>query len=788
MKTTVDRRGFLKAVSATAGTLAVAAGRAAAVHAGETTSNKQTPAEAPVLSSVAYQPRAYSIQPKRFHEVTLKDSFWQPKMRRNAEVTIPFEIQKFQENGKPIGNNVLQAAIYSLQTYPDAKLQAQVEEAIKSLRFEDESGRVPGNSNFEVAAAYYIATGRRDALNQAIPVADAIYKIYQTTNPPFSGGERDAINCIALYGVTEDKRYLDLAKYYLDIRGLGNSVERSRHNQSYKPVLQQGEAVGHAVNDASLMVSLVDVGTLTGITDYFDAASRIWTDAVTTKLYITGGIGSTGNEGFGQPYSLPNLSAYAETCAAIMFTTFNHKMFLATGDSKYIDVMERAMYNNVADGVGAAGDTFFYVNRLATASDGRNLRWQRASLECCPPNLVRFMASMPEYIYAQRGDELFVNLYVSSQTSFKLGGKDVALAMESEMPWEGSSKITILAKEPAQATLKFRIPGWVREQPVPGDLYSYVGRLERQAVISVNGKTVSSIPDRQGYVSLSQMWRHGDQVQIEFPLEVRQVITHVKVRDNRGRTAIERGPIVYCAEWPDFAGGKVLTAVLEPNAGLKASHDDTFFGGATVLAAQAKSIGAPAGDAAPVKLIPYHLWANRGVGEMAVWLSTEEYVVGDIGPAGGLIFYVNPNYRADGWRYLEAAPFDQSAGAKWGNFRIPLEGARGSAIGAGRQNTLDIKKGCATPGTAADLCTSFSLNGIQDWFLPSFEELQAMYSNLKLAGLGGFPNDFLDNCDYWSSTQATTDMARYLDFADNGLRGHFDDKDYPRRVRAIRAV
>ncbi len=204
-----------------------------------------------------------------------------------------------------------------------------------------------------------------------------------------------------LYRVTHEKRYLDLAKFYLDIRGLENSVNRSRHNQSYMPVLEQSEAVGHAVNDASLMVSLADVGVLTGIKDYFNAAQRIWLDAVGTKFYITGGIGSTGNEGFGKPYSLPNLSAYSESCAAFMFTTFNHRMFLATGDSKYIDVMERTMYNNAVAGVSASGNRFFYVNRLASAGDGRDLRWERASLECCPPNLVRFLASMPGYIYAQ---------------------------------------------------------------------------------------------------------------------------------------------------------------------------------------------------------------------------------------------------------------------------------------------------------------------------------------------------------------------------------------------------
>ena len=204
-----------------------------------------------------------------------------------------------------------------------------------------------------------------------------------------------------LYRVTHDKKHLDLAKHYLDIRGLENSVNRSRHNQSYKPVLEQSEAVGHAVNCVTLMVSLADVGVLTGLKEYFNAAQRMWTDAVERKMYITGGVGTTGNEGFGEPYSLPNISAYAETCAVLMFITLNHRLFMATGDGKYIDVMERGMYNNAIGGVSASGDRFFYVNRLASAGDGRDTRWERASLECCPPNLVRFLASMPGFIYAQ---------------------------------------------------------------------------------------------------------------------------------------------------------------------------------------------------------------------------------------------------------------------------------------------------------------------------------------------------------------------------------------------------
>ncbi len=695
MRTPLHRRDFIKGVSAAAGTLAFASD--AGVKADQNLPAPQTPQDMPVISSVRYQPQAYPIEPKRFSEVALKDAFWQPKMKRSAEVTIPFEFKKFSENQRPVNNNVLQAAIHSLETYSDERLGAQVELAVEALKADRSSKRGPRNDNFEVAVAYYRATQRRDLLDPAVAAADAIYQICSTINPPFSGGERDAINCIALYEVTGNQKYLDLAKHYLDMRGLNSSVDRSRHNQSYRPVLEQSEAVGHAVNCASLMVSLVDVGTLTGIDDYFNAAHRIWTDVVSTKLYVTGGIGSTGNEGFGLQYSLPNLSAYAETCAAIMFTTFNHKMFLATGDSKYIDVMERAMYNNVVDGVGADGDTFFYVNRLASAAGGRNVRWRHASLECCPPNLVRFMASMPGYIYAQRDRELFINLYITSQATFMIDGKKATLSVESGMPWEGRSRLGIHTTDPMKATLKLRIPGWVRGRPVPSGLYEYADKAHGRPSISVNGQTIDVDEDPFGYISLDRTWHKDDFIQVEFPIQTRQIVAHARVRDNRGRMAIERGPIVYCAEWPDFPEGKVLTALFDVNAEWKPAVDKNLLGGATVLDGQVTNISDPDLKPTAARLIPYHLWANRGTGEMAVWLSKEEFAPGDVGPAGGLIFYVNPNYKADGWRYLEAAHFDQSTGAPWGSFRVPLAGASGAAIGTGRQNTLEIKRGCSTP-------------------------------------------------------------------------------------------
>lgn len=777
MSDKISRRNVLMVVPAAAGMLAAGVGASAGSQADIR------------LSGTAYTPRPdYPRQPKRFWEVAVKDGFWQPKIARNAEVTIPFEFKKSTDAGRPVGNNVLEAAICSLQRHPDAALQSQVNARIREIKAAQEAKPSGANGLFEVAAAHYAATGNRDLLGLAIRSAELIYSTLKSEPPRFSGGERDAINCVQLYRATHEKKHLDLAIYYLDIRGLESSVNRSRHNQSYKPVLEQSEAVGHAVNDASLMVSLADVGVLTGIADYLRAAQRIWLDAVGTKYYITGGIGSTGNEGFGRPYSLPNLSAYCESCAAFMFAAFNHRMFLATGDGKYIDVLERTIYNNALSGVSVSGNRFFYVNRLASAGDGRDLRWEKASLECCPPNLVRFLATMPGYIYAQDDEGIYLNLYVSSEASFKVNGKGVSLSVESEMPWGGRTKVKVSAKEGVDGALRLRIPGWAGNRPVPGDLYSYMEQSDRPTLISINGNAVKYAVDATGYAVFRRRWQDGDMLEISFPFDIRKVTANPKVREDRGRMAVERGPIVYCAEWPDCEGGHALGLQFDPKSEMTASFEEALLGGASVIRGRARNISNPISGEKSVKLIPYHLWANRGAGEMSVWLSREEYRPGDTGPAGGLIFHVNPNYAKDGWRYLEAAPFDQSAGARWGCFRTLIPGARGAAVGTGRQNTADILASCKAPGSAAELCANFTLNGVGGWFLPSVDELALVYVNLKLAGVGDFGgSDIPDNFSYWSSTQRTADMANHLDFADNGRRQHYDDKDYPRRVRAVRA-
>ncbi len=779
----LPRRKFLQAAQAAGGLMAYSAQEPAKANAAAQAKLKAADI---AISSTPYLPLPdYPIQPKAYWEIAMKDGFWKPKIDLNARVTIPFEVKKLSESGaRGFNGGVLEASILSLKTHPDERLQAQVDARISAMK--QSPGR--GNNGFEIAATYYAVTGKRDLLDPAIHSADALYDNFKAHRPPFSGGERDAINCVQLYRATHDKKHLDLAKHYLDIRGLEDSVSRSRHNQSYKPVLEQSEAVGHAVNCVSLMVSLVDVGVLTGLAEYLAAGSRMWQDAVSRKMYITGGVGSTGNEGFGAPYSLPNISAYSETCAALMFITLNHRLFMATGDSKYVDVMERAMYNNALDGVAAAGDRFFYVNRLASAGDGRDNRWERASLECCPPNLVRFMASMPGYIYAQdKTGGIYVNLYVSSETSFSIGGKSLSLAVDSEMPWEGKSKIAISARETVKATVRLRVPGWARNEPAPGSLYAYLERVEKQPRVSVNGKMIPATPDKSGYISLNRDWKDGDSIEIEFPFEVRKVAADRKVTDDRRRMAVERGPIVYCAEWPDVKGGGALSLLIDAKGELKTEMGGKTYAGAPMIFGEARSIVNPATPVEPVRLIPYHLWANRGAGEMSVWLATAELEPGDTGPAGGIIFYKNPNHAADGWRYLEAAPVDQSAGAKWGCFRKAIAGARGTAIGTGKRNTEEMLTACPEMESAASLCANYSLNGVRGWFLPSRDELALLYRVWKTAAPGAFTDGGApDNVTYWASSQQTADMASHIDFADSG-RQHGDDKDFPRRVRAIRA-
>jgi uncharacterized protein len=738
---------------------------------------------APPIAAGFPSGKSFPASAKPFWEVKLSDAFWAPKVNRNAEVTLPFEIRKLGNVAERLNGGVLEAAIYTAKTRGDLGYQTYVEDCLAALLAMPGAGGE--NRQFELGAALYRTQGDRRLIDKTLPAATELEREFREKDPPFPGGERHALSCLHLYKVTGDPTHLALAKRYLDVRGRADSPGRSRHTQSHQHVTLQREAVGHAVNGVTLMLSLLEYGVLAGDRRYFDAAVALWNDAVRRKLYLTGGVGQTGNEGFGEPYALPNLSAYAETCAVLMFQTLNLRLFEATGDARFIDVMELGMYNNALSGIGQSGEHFFYVNRLASAGDGRDARWQHAALECCPPNLVRFLAAMPGTIFAQdQAGAVYVNLYVSSEASFTMSGSPLKLVVGSAMPWLGTTRITVSGS--AKGAIRLRIPGWAQNEVAPGGLYRFADRAA-PVQIALNGAAVAAVPDRLGYIAIDRQWHDGDRIDVVFPFAPRRVLANSKVHDDAQRVAVTRGPIVYCAEWPDAPGGKALDLVVAPDAPLKPNYDARFLGGAAVIDTMSRRASDPAGKAAPLRLIPYHLWANRGVGEMTTWLLTDDYRPGDVGPAGGLVFYVNPNAAKDGWRYLEAAPFDQSMGAKWGCFRTEIPGARGNAIGTGRQNSADMLASCAEPGGAAQLCAAFSFNGVKDWFLPSRDELAEMYKALRATGIGDFRDAGLhDNAEYWASSQHDADMATHIDFADAG-RIHGDDKDFPRRVRAIRA-
>ena len=624
----------------------------------------------------------YPLSPVPFTEVRMTDDFWSQRIKTNHEVTIPIAIQKSEETGRvdnfriaggvkegvfcspyPFDDSdvfkIIEGAGYSLQMFPDAALEQTVDSLVTLIRLaQEEDGYLFTNRTimgenghewigkkrwekvddlshelynlghfYEAAVAYYQTTGKREILDIAIKSADLVDRDFgpgKIENWP--GHQEIEIGLAKLYRVTGEKRYLDLAKFFLDVRGRGTGTPKS-YNQSHKPVVEQDEAVGHSVRAAYMWTGMADVAALTGDQSYIDAIGRIWEDVVYKKLYITGGIGAEGgHEGFGGPYELPNGKAYCETCAAIANVFWNHRMFLMTGDAKYIDVLERSLYNNVLSGVGISGNLFFYPNPLE--SHGQHQRSEWFGCACCPSNISRFIPSMPNYLYAQKDNHLYVNLFAASQTSFKVNGTTLKLEQKSAMPWDGSVKISLTPEKPVKAQLHIRIPGWASERPVPGDLYSFMNPETQPVVIRVNGKE-SKFRQEKGYAIVERKWESGDEVLVVLPMEVRKIRSHPEVAANRGRMAMQRGPLVYCVEWPDVPDSAVLNLLVDPEVMVKESFSRDLLNGVTVLRFDALGTRRTADGnletyPKPVTAIPYYGWAHRGRGEMAVWLPVEK--------------------------------------------------------------------------------------------------------------------------------------------------------------------
>lgn len=638
-----------------------------------------------IASSCAKKEKAdYPVKPVPFTEVHFSDNFWAPRIETNRTVTIPFAFKQCEETGR-ISNfeiaaglkegkfqsryafddsdvyKIIEGASYSLAVHPDLELEKYVDELIAKIGAAQEddgylyTARTIDPENpadmagkerwvnlqwshelynvghlYEAAAAHFQATGKRTLLDIALKNADFIAKEFGPGKRRGVPGHQEIeIGLVKLYRVTGKKKYLALAKFFLDERGNSEGHKLyGEYAQDHLPVTKQTEAVGHAVRAGYMYSAMADVAALTGDKSYIEAIDRIWENVVGKKLYLTGGIGATGAwEGFGPDYELPNSTAYAETCASIANVLWNYRMFLLHENAKYIDVLERTLYNGLLSGISLTGDRFFYPNPLASYGQHERSPWFACA--CCPTNLSRFIPSIPGYAYAHSMDKIFVNLYVQGHAKITLDGNVVELEQVTEYPWKGEVQVKVNPEKSGPFTLCLRIPGWTQDMPLPSDLYSYLDVSEENPILKVNGE-VLPIKTEKGFAVISRNWQKGDVVELSLPMVIQRVIAHEAIKADLGRVALERGPLVYCAEWSDNSG-HIFNLLLSDEAQLNAEFRPDLLNGVRVIIGEALAYriknGKAFGEKQRINLIPYYAWAHRGKGEMAVWLAREERVV-----------------------------------------------------------------------------------------------------------------------------------------------------------------
>ena len=491
---------------------------------------------------------------------------------------------------------------------------------------------------FEAAAAHYQATGKKNFLDVATKAADLLVRTFGPGKRTiWPGHQITEMALVKMYRVTGREDYLTLAKFLIDQRGPdtippGETVNPRGldYNQAQLHVIDQTEPVGHAVRAMYMYSGMADVAALEDDAKVKAAGDRIWDNLVHSKLYLTGGIGAAGgHEGFGDPYDLPNMTAYNETCASVGMDYWNHRQFLLHGDAKYIDIMERTLYNGLISGVSLKGDTFFYPNPLE--SNGQHARQEWFGVACCPGNITRFMASVPGYIYAKKADALYVNLYAGGTAAFDFAGGNLKVDQETRYPWDGAVKIRLTPDKARAFTVNVRVPGWAREQPVPSDLYRFADNPAPKPTLSVNGRPMPLTVDADGYVAVTRTWNAGDTLDLNLPMPVRRIAANEKVAADRNRVALQRGPIVYAAEWPDNANGKVRNIVLPDTSPLAAEFRPDLLNGVEVIKGRAFGLSYDAAGKVrkveqPFMAIPYATWANRGRGQMQVWIAKADAV------------------------------------------------------------------------------------------------------------------------------------------------------------------
>lgn len=469
---------------------------------------------------------------------------------------------------------------------------------------------------YEAAVAHHQATGKDNFLNIAVKNANLMVDTFGKGNTKIHavpGHQIIETGLIKLYQVTGKMEYFDLAKYFLDNRGNPEHHKLfGSYSQDHIPVTHQKEVVGHAVRAVYMYAAMTDIAAIQNDTAYREAVLRLWENMVNKKMYITGGIGAKHEgEAFGENYELPNLTAYNETCAAIGDVYWNHRLHNMTGDVKYFDVIERTLYNGLISGLSLDGTKFFYPNALE--SDGKYKFNQGActrkdwfDCSCCPTNIIRFIPSIPGLVYSKSNKAIYVNLYASNDAEIDFNGKMVKISQQTSYPWNGKVKIEIESSENTNFILKFRIPGWSRNEVLSGDLYSYMNKMKGKPTISLDGRELA-FAENDGYISINREWKKGEIITLDFPMEVRKVETNSKVEENLEKISLEYGPIVYAVEEIDN----------------KKIFDDIWVGNTDEFQVQMekdllKGVNTLRNN--KLKAIPYYTWSNRGVGKMKVWL------------------------------------------------------------------------------------------------------------------------------------------------------------------------
>jgi len=620
----------------------------------------------------------YPISAVNINNVVISDSFWLPKIEVIQDTTIQYAFDKCytegrmdnfliagkKKKGTTLGKmpfddtdlyKIIEGASYTLISKPNPVLETYIDSIISIIQVgqepdgylttwftidrskppaswakpsearwdHEESNHELYNSGhlFEAASAHYWATGKRNFLDIALKNADLLVANFGPGKLQVPPGHQIAeTGLIKLYRITQNAKYLELARFFLDLRG--DSITHplyGEYSQDHLPVVQQTEAVGHAVRAEYMYAAMTDIAAIFRDSAYLNAVYNIWENIVNHKMYLTGGVGSRHEgEAFGDNYELPNLTAYNETCAAIGSVLWNHRMFLLTGDSKYYDILERTLYNGLISGISLNGTQFFYPNPLE--SDGKYAfnsgicsRQPWFDCSCCPTNMIRFIPSIPGLIYATNNDRLYVNLFISNKAQVEINNRKIELTQQTDYPWNGQVNISVNPENKTSFTLMLRIPGWAQNKPVPDALYTYIGDNSEVVAVRINGKDEKVVLNK-GYIEIAKEWTKGDKIELILPMSVRKVIANTKVQDDINNVAFECGPLVYCAE--EIDNNQISGIVIPADMTLHKEKNTILSNNVNVVKGivQGKEL----------TLIPYYVWSNRGVGKMKVWFPVKE--------------------------------------------------------------------------------------------------------------------------------------------------------------------